>query len=100
PCLLGGPRSQKPGQAMDITPRLSVDDILADFVERDLLPGTGIEPAAFWAALEAILADFTPRNAALLARRDELQARIDAWWRDRRGQAFDVAEETAFLREI
>ena len=85
---------------MDITTSLSVDDILADFVERDLLPGTGIEPQAFWASLEAILADFTPRNAALLARRDALQAQIDAWWRERKGKAFDVAEETAFLREI
>ena len=85
---------------MDITTSLSVDDILADFVERDLLPGTGIEPQAFWASLEAILADFTPRNAALLARRDALQAKIDGWWRERRGRAFDVAEETAFLREI
>ena len=85
---------------MDITTSLSVDDILADFVERDLLPGTGIEPQAFWASLEAILADFTPRNAALLARRDALQAQIDAWWRERKGKAFDVAEETAFLLEI
>jgi len=85
---------------MDITPRLSVEDILATFVEGELLPGTGMAPATFWAGLESILADFTPRNAALLARRDALQAKIDAWWRERRGKAFDVAEETAFLREI
>ena len=85
---------------MDISPRLSVDDVLQAFVADELLPGTGIAPAAFWASLEAILADFTPRNAALLARRDELQAKIDGWWRERRGRAFDVAEETAFLREI
>src|SRR5947209_7053593 len=85
---------------MDIASSLSVDDVLRSFVEDELLPGTGIAPRAFWAALEAILADFTPRNAALLARRDELQAQIDAWWIARRGQPFDVAEETAFLREI
>jgi malate synthase len=85
---------------MDVSSTLSVDDVLHAFVERELLPGIGVAPAAFWASLEAILADFTPRNAALLARRDDLQAQIDAWWRGHRGQPFDVAAETAFLREI
>ncbi len=85
---------------MDISTSLVVDDILHAFVEGELLPGTGIAPAAFWSALERILADFTPRNAALLARRDDLQAQIDAWWRERRGKAVAVAEQTAFLRQI
>jgi len=85
---------------MDISSNLSVEDILHGFVEDELLPGTGLAPAAFWASLESILADFSPRNAELLARRDELQAQIDGWWRQRRGRALDVAEETAFLREI
>ena len=85
---------------MDITTSLSVDDILHAFVEQDLLPGTGVAPAAFWTALETILADFTPRNAALLARRDELQAQIDAWWTERRGRSVDLAEQIAFLKEI
>jgi len=85
---------------MDISSTLSVDDILHSFVEGELLPGTGVTPQAFWAALDAILADFTPRNAALLARRDELQAQIDVWWRERRGRPLDLAAETAFLREI
>ncbi len=85
---------------MDISNTLSVDDILHAFVERELLPDTGVAPEAFWAALEKLLADFTPRNRELLARRDELQAKIDAWWKERRGKPLDVAEETAFLREI
>jgi len=85
---------------MDISSRLSVDEILAEFVESELLPGTGISPGVFWSSLEGALADFTPRNAALLERRDELQALIDAWWRERQGKAFDVAAETAFLRAI
>ncbi|HXA40677.1 MAG TPA: malate synthase G [Phenylobacterium sp.] len=85
---------------MEISPSLSVDDLLHAFVEGELLPGTEVTPIAFWSALEAILADFTPANAALLARRDDLQAQIDAWWRARRGQPLDLAEETAFLRGI
>jgi malate synthase len=85
---------------MDISKSLWVDDLLHSFVETELLPGTGVTPSAFWVALEKILADFTPQNAELLRRRDELQAQIDAWWRERKGKPFDVAEETAFLREI
>jgi len=85
---------------MNISNSLVVDDLLHAFVEQELLPGTGVGPQAFWSALEAILADFTPQNLGLLRRRDELQEKIDAWWRARRGQPLDVAEETAFLREI
>ena len=85
---------------MQISPALTVDDLLHAFVETELLPGTGISPAAFWASLEAILADFSPKNAALLAQRDGLQARIDAWWRARRGKDVPTAEATAFLRDI
>jgi malate synthase len=80
--------------------RLGVDAQLRAFVETEALPGTGIEAARFWTGLEALLAEFTPRNEALLARRDELQAAIDAWWREHKGQAFDVAAHTAFLRGI
>jgi malate synthase len=82
------------------TGRLQIDPALHAFVEREALPGTGVDPARFWSGLEAILSVFTPRNAALLARRDELQGRIDAWWREHKGQAFDVAAHTAFLRDI
>src|SRR4051812_25248720 len=85
---------------MKVTTSLSVDDILHGFVEQELLQGTGIAPAAWWAALEAILTEFGGKNDALLARRDELQAQIDAYWRERRGKPVDVAEETAFLLRI
>ncbi|MFO1014310.1 MAG: malate synthase G [Caulobacteraceae bacterium] len=85
---------------MRASEHLSVDDVLAAFVEKELLPGTGIGAAAFWASLESLLADFTPKNDALLARRDELQARIDAWWRDHKDKAFSAAEQAEFLTSI
>ena len=85
---------------MDISTSLSVDDLLSTFVEQDLLPGTGLAPSAFWSGLESVLTAFTARNATLLARRDELQVQIDAWWRERRGKQVTVAEQITFLREI
>src|SRR5690606_34771410 len=80
--------------------RLTIDAELRAFVEAEVLPGTGIEPQVFWSGLERIIAEFTPRNRALLAQRDELQAAIDAWWREHKGQQFDVEEHATFLRNI
>ena len=80
--------------------RLEIDAVLRGFVEDELLPGLGIEPPAIWASLEAILADFTPRNRRLLEVRDELQAKIDSWFAERRGAVIDSAEQECFLREI
>ena len=85
---------------MDISSTLSVDDLLHGFVEQELLPGTSLSPTAFWSGLEAVLTAFTSRNAALLARRDDLQVQIDTWWVERRGKDVTVAEQAAFLREI
>ena len=85
---------------MKVSTSLAVADLLHAFVEQELLPGSGVAPAAFWTALESLLKDFQPRNGALLERRDDLQAQIDAWWKDRQGQPFDLAAQTAFLTRI
>ncbi len=82
------------------TSGLSVAAELAAFVADEAAPGTGIAPAAFWAGFSALLAELAPRNAALLAERDRLQAEIDAWHRARRRQKHDPAAYEAFLREI
>ncbi len=74
--------------------------LLKDFIDAEALPGTGIDSTAFWSGLAKIVDAFAPRNAALLAKRDDFQARIDAWHVARRGQAIDAAEYTDFLRGI
>ncbi|MFN4202096.1 MAG: malate synthase G [Tabrizicola sp.] len=79
---------------------LRVDTVLARFVEDEALPGTGIEAGTFWSGLAALLTDFAPQNRALLAKRDALQAQIDAWHVSRRGQPHDHAAYKAFLAEI
>lgn len=79
---------------------LSVAAELAEFVEARALPGTGIPADSFWEGTAAILARFAPENRALLARRDALQAQLDAWFVERAGQTIDPAEQEAFLRSI
>ena len=73
---------------------------LYEFVEREALPGTGVDAAAFWSGFAAMLRELAPRNADLLARRDALQAEIDRWHVEHRGHAIDAEEYEAFLREI
>ena len=79
---------------------LSVDSRLADFIEQRALPGTGLDADKFWSDFAALLAKFAPENAGLLAKREDLQARIDDWHKAREGQAHDPAAYEAFLREI
>jgi malate synthase len=79
---------------------LKVAPILKDFIEAEALPGTGIEAAAFWSGLAALVAKFAPRNRMLLDARARLQAQIDAWHLARKGKPHDQAEYEAFLKAI
>ena len=79
---------------------LQVDSALAEFIESQALPGTGIEPSAFWTGFAAIIADLTPINRALLDTRATLQAQIDAWHISHRKAPHDHYAYRAFLEQI
>ena len=79
---------------------LRVAERLAAFIESQALPGTGIGPDAFWRGVADLLARFAPENQALLATRDTIQAKIDAWHDARSGEPIDQPAYQAFLREI
>ncbi|MEM6476119.1 MAG: malate synthase G [Pseudomonadota bacterium] len=79
---------------------LQVDERLAGFLESEVLAPLGRDTAAFWQGFASLLSDFAPRNAALLAKREELQATIDTWHQERRGKPHDAAQYRAFLEDI
>ena len=79
---------------------LTVSSALAIFVEGEALPGLGLDADAFWSGAADIFARFAPENRRLLAVRDDLQIRIDAWHLAQRGAPHDGAAAEAFLREI
>ncbi|WP_336744512.1 malate synthase G [Aureimonas altamirensis] len=79
---------------------LQVDSELKDFIEKEALPGTGVDADRLWQGLAGLLGDLAPRNRELLAIRDDMQARVDEWCASHKGGAVDGAAYEAFLREI
>jgi malate synthase len=86
----------------DMTTRagIAIDARLASFLETEVLGPLGRDVEAFWQGFAALLADFAPRNAALLAKREALQAQIDGWHMERAGKSHDPVAYKGFLTAI
>lgn len=79
---------------------LQVAKVLFDFINNEAIPGSGVTADAFWAGADAVFGDLAPKNRALLDKRDQLQAQIDGWHRERAGKPHDAAAYKAFLEQI
>ena len=79
---------------------LQVAANLNQFIEQEALPGTGLDAASFWQGFSALVHDLAPKNRALLAERDRLQAELDAWHRAHPGPIADPAAYRKFLEDI
>ncbi|MGM0449546.1 MAG: malate synthase G, partial [Pseudomonadota bacterium] len=79
---------------------LQVARILYDFVNNEAIPGTGVDAEHFWNEFGRIVSDMAPRNRELLKVRDELQEKLDSWYRDHKGQSIDLNEYKTFLKDI
>jgi len=79
---------------------LQIADELYDFIVSKALPGTGVDADVFWQGLSVLAHEFGPTNRALLAKREEIQQKIDGWHLARKGQAHDAEAYKAFLQEI
>ena len=77
--------------------KLAIAKELYDFIENEALPGTGLESETYWKNFEQVVVDLSPKNKALLAKRDDLQAKIDEWHRNNK---FELNAYKAFLTEI
>jgi len=80
--------------------RLQVAKNFKYFIEDEVLPGTGVSAEHFWNGLDALVHDLAPRNRALLAERERLQAELDAWHRSHPGPVTDMAAYQRFLESI
>ena len=80
--------------------KLRIDRALHALVCDEIAPGTGVDPVDFWQSLDQIVQQLGPENAALLEKRDRLQAQLDDWHRGHKNQTIDIAEYRNFLLEI
>ena len=79
---------------------LVISKDLKDFIENEVLIGLDISKDHFWSSFETIVNEFSPRNKDLLQKRENIQAKIDTWHIDRKGQDFNFTEYKSFLTEI
>ncbi|MFC4258683.1 malate synthase G [Marinobacter lacisalsi] len=79
---------------------LQVAKNLFDFVNNEAIPGTGVDADKFWADFDRIVHELAPRNKELLAKRDDIQEKMDGWYRNHKGQPFNMDEYKSFLKEI
>ncbi|WP_120635949.1 malate synthase G [Ruegeria sp. EL01] len=78
---------------------LQIADELVDFIDNQALPGTGVTPETFWTGLARIVDELGPKNRELIAKRADIQGRVDGWHTARKGQPHDGNAYEAFLRE-
>lgn len=86
------PRIEKSG--------LQIAEVLVSLIEQEILPGTGIKPDEYWSGFASVVARFSPLNKQLLEKRDELQARVDAWHRQNPDNPINLDEYKKLLVDI
>ena len=79
---------------------LKVSNELKGFLENEVLDGLNITPEKFWSSFEEIVSEFSPRNKELLAKREDIQSKIDNWHLERKGSEHDHSEYKKFLEDI
>ena len=77
--------------------KLAIAKELYDFIENEALTASGLDSKTYWKNFEQVVVDLSPKNKALLAKRDDLQAQIDEWHRN---NTFELGAYKAFLKEI
>jgi len=93
-------QGEVPQESNSDSSSLTISKHLKDFLENEALKGLDITKEHFWSSFEKIINEFSPRNRALLKKRDDIQAQIDNWHMERKGKEYSHEEYKTFLTDI
>ena len=79
---------------------LKVDENLFDFINNEVIPGTGIDSEKFWSNFDKVVHMLSPKNQKLIKKREDIQKKIDNWHLSKKGSNFDKNEYINFLKSI
>ena len=87
---------------MNITEKngLKISTGLFDFINNEVIPGTGINSDEFWNSFGEAVHELTPINKNLIRKREDIQKKIDEWHKKNKGKELNKKEYTDFLRSI
>ena len=79
---------------------LTIDEDLLNFINNEVIPGTGIDPKVFWNSFDEVVHKLAPKNRELIQRREKIQKKIDDWHLSKKGSSIDKSEYFNFLKSI
>jgi malate synthase len=87
---------------MSITEKngLKINTKLLDFVNNEIIPGTGIKSEEFWTSFAKIVHELAPINKKLIQKREDIQKKIDEWHKKNKGKDLNKREYLDFLKSI
>ena len=87
-------------ESSSVSVSLTISNHLRNFLENEVLDGLDISKEHFWSSFEKIVNEFSPRNRALLQKREDIQSQIDSWHIDHKDEEFNPEKYKTFLLDI
>ena len=80
--------------------KLKINKKIFDFINDEVIPGTGIQADSFWNNFAEAVHVLAPINKKLILKREKIQEKIDKWHKDNKNKVFNKNDYTEFLKSI
>jgi len=79
---------------------LVISSVLLEFINKEAIPGTGINVDEFWKKFDSAVHELAPINKILIEKREVIQKKIDFWHLANKDKDLSKEEYIKFLKSI